>query len=152
MYEQLLRIKRRREDSAAAAVAEARRAAQAADDARRDKERELKAFVGWHVNEKERLFREVGGRNVTRKDLDRYREDIGVLRQRQIQLEEELAAAERAVSEAEAAVESARQRRIAANREVVKFEEYGSMLAAEEARAAQRREDSEADDIAARRV
>ena len=148
MFDELLRIKRRREDNAVAAVAEAKRAAESAAAAKREQERKLEDFDSWAAAERGRLDDKILGRAVTRSALDRYREDIGVLRERRLRLEEALAAAEAAAKDARAAVEVARQRRIEANREVVKFEEYGKALAAEERRAEQIREDTEAEEVA----
>ncbi|MCY3622480.1 MAG: YscO family type III secretion system apparatus protein [Gammaproteobacteria bacterium] len=146
MLDELLRIKRRREDSAAAALAEAKEAAERAEDAREAKQRDLADYAGWQAAEKERLYAKLHGRNVTRDALAKYREAVGALRQRHLQLEEELAEAVQAENRAAASLAEARQRRLEANREVAKFEDYGQTLAAEERRAAQAREDEEAED------
>lgn len=146
MLDELLRIKRRREDSAAAALAEAKDAAERAEAVRAAKERDLVDYARWQAAEKERLYAELHGRNVTRDALGKYREAVGALRRRHLQLEDELGAAVEAASAAAACLAEARQRRLVANREVTKFEDYGEALAAEEQRAAQAREDEEAED------
>ena len=146
MLDELLRIKRRREDSAAAALAEAKDAAERAEAAREAKQRDLADYARWQAAEKERLYAKLHGRNVTRDVLAKYREAVGALRQRHLQLEEELAEAVQAANRAAASLVEARQRRLEANREVTKFEDYGQKLAVEEQRAAQAREDEEAED------
>ncbi|MXY55910.1 MAG: hypothetical protein F4029_00410 [Gammaproteobacteria bacterium] len=146
MLDELMRIKRRREDSAATALAEAKDAAQRAEAAREAKQRDLAEYARWQATEKERLYAELHGRNVSRDVLAKYREAVGALRQRHLQLDEELVDAVEAANRAAANLAEARQRRLEANREVTKFEDYGQTLAADEQRAAQAREDEEAED------
>ena len=147
MLGDLLRIKRRREDDATAAVAEARVTLERRREACRAKERELAEYRTWQVAEKERLYAKVHHRNVTKDVLEKYREQLGMLRQRELQIEEERTQVEREAAEAEGALEQAQQRRIEAHREVVKFEEYQQTLEAERARDAQRKEDEETEDV-----
>lgn len=147
MLDDLLRIKRRREDDAVAAVAEARGALERRREACREKERELEEYRAWQVAEKERLYAKVHHRNVTKDTLEKYREQLGMIRQRELQIEEERTQAEREAADAQAALEQAQQRRIEAHREVVKFEEYQQTLEAERLRDAQRKEDEETEDV-----
>ena len=151
MLGDLLRIKRRREDDATAAVAEARAALERRREAVRDKEREFVEYRAWQVAEKERLYAKVHHRNVTKDTLEKYREQLGILRQRELQIEEERTQAEREAADAQSALEQAQQRRIEAHREVVKFEEYQQTLEAERLRDAQRKEDEETEDVVAGR-
>lgn len=147
MLDDLLRIKRRREDDAVAAVAEARGALERRREACREKERELEEYRAWQVAEKERLYAKVHHRNVTKDILEKYREQLGMIRQRELQIEEERTQAEREAADAQGALERAQQRRIEAHREVVKFEEYEQTLEAERLRDAQRKEDEETEDV-----
>ena len=151
MLEDLLRIKRRREDDAIAAAAEARRALERAEATRDAKERELEEYRRWHAEEKVRLYEQVHGRSVTRARLESYREEIGLLSQRELSLEEELAQAHEEAAAREAALREAKRRRMDAHREVVKFEEYQRTLDEEAARAAERKEETEAEDVLSRR-
>ena len=89
MLEDLLTIRRRREDDAAAVAGEARRTVaerRAACEARRAA---LDKYNARQEEEKARLYEEVHHKSVTRAKLEGYRERIGLLRQRQLQLEEE---------------------------------------------------------------
>ena len=147
MLDDLLRIKRRREDDAVADVAQARAALERRREACREKERELEEYRAWQVAEKERLYARVHHRNVTKDILEKYREQLGVLRQRELQIEEERTQAEREAADAQGALEQAQQARIEAHREVVKFEEYQQALEAERLRDAQRKEDEETEDV-----
>lgn len=151
MLEDLLRIKRRREDDAIAAAAEARRSLERSEAARDAKERELEEYRRWHAEEKVRLYEQVHGRSVTRARLESYREEIGLLSQRELSLEEELAQAHEEAGAREAALREAKRRRMDAHREVVKFEEYQRTLDEEAARAAERKEETEAEDVLSRR-
>ena len=87
------------------------------------------------------------GRASRGRSWESYRERIGLLRQRQLQLEEGIEKAERDVRAAEAELQEARRKRLDAHRQVVKFEEYQAVLEAEEKREAERREEIEAEDI-----
>ena len=147
MLDDLLSIKRRREDRATAAVAEAIRALDAARAACRAKENELKDYGVWQDSEKVRLFEEVREKSVSRADLEEYREQIGLLRQRHLQLQEELAAAQRDVETAESKLDEARHKRLEAQREVVKFEEFKRVRSEAELAEAERREEAETEDI-----
>ena len=147
MLDDLLSIKRRREDDATAAVAEANRSLDAALDARRAKEEELAAYVAWKQAENARLFEEVCKKSVSRSELEGYRERTGMLRQRHLQLQQELRAAGREFEAAESRLEEARRRRLFAHREVAKFKEFKRVLASERLVEAERREEAETEDI-----
>ncbi len=147
MLDDLLSIKRRREDQATAAVAEAIRVLDAARDACRAKGNELQEYGVWQESEKERLFEEMRAKSVSRADLEEYREQLGLLRQRHLQLQEELADAERDVVAAEGKLDEARHKRLEAHREVVKFEEFKRVRSEEQLVEAERREEGETEDI-----
>ncbi len=151
MLQDLLTVKRRREDDAIAAVREATRTLERRRAERQAKEQELLEYNVWQETEKVRLYEQVHGKAVSRSKLEDYRERIGLLRQRQLQLEEEIAAAEREVTVAEGDLQQARQRRVDAHREVVKFEEYQAVLDEEQRLAAERKEEAETEDIVASR-
>lgn len=147
MLEDLLIIKRRREDDAAAVVGEARRTAERQREACKTRRTALDEYNIWQEAEKLRLYEEVYRKSVTRAKLEGYRERIGLLRQRQLRLEEELDKAERDLQAAEAELQEARRKRLDAHRQVVKFEEYQAVLEAEQKREAERKEEAEAEDI-----
>ena len=148
MLEDLLTIKRRREDDAAAVVGEARRTVDRQRAACKAGQTALDEYNVWQEAEKVRLYEEVYRKSVTRAKLEGYRERIGLLRQRQLRLEEELDKAERDLQAAEAELQEARRKRLDAHRQVVKFEEYQAVLEAEQKREAERKEEAEAEDIA----
>ena len=148
MLEDLLTIKRRREDDAAAVVGEARRTVDRQRAACQAKRTSLDEYNVWQEAEKARLYEEVYRKSVTRAKLEGYRERTGLLRQRQLRLEEELEKAERDLQVAEAELEDARRKRLDAHRQVVKFEEYQAVLEAERKREVERKEEAEAEDIA----
>ena len=97
----------------------------------------LDEYKVWQEAEKLRLYEEVYRMCVTRATLEAYRERIGLLRQRQLQLEEELENAERDLQAAEAELQVAKRKRLDAHRQVVKFEEYQAVLEAEQKREAE---------------
>ena len=147
MLDDLLTIKRRREADAAAVVAKARRTVDQREAACQARRNELDEYNVWQKAEKARLDAEVYRRSVSRPKLEAYREQLGLIRQRQLQLEEELEKAGQALEAARAELQEARRKHLDAHRQVMKFEEYQAELEAEEKRTAQRREEAEADDI-----
>ncbi|MDE0365554.1 MAG: YscO family type III secretion system apparatus protein [Gammaproteobacteria bacterium] len=147
MLDEILTIKRRREDDAAAAVGEAQRTLERREAERQDKSRELREYDAWQAAERVRLFEDVRNRGVARADLERYRERVGLLRQRLLHLEEELAAAQEEAAAAESGLQKAREARLAAHREVLKYEEYQGILERERVREAERREEAETEDV-----
>lgn len=149
MLEDLLTIKRRREGDAAAVVREARRTVDRQRAVCRASRTALDEFNVWQEAERLRLYEEVYRKRVTRAKLEGYRERTGLLRQRQLRLEEDIENAERDLQVAEAELQEARRKRLDAHRQVVKFEEYQTVLEAERKREAERKE--EAEDIAPRR-
>ena len=151
MLHDILAIKRRREDDATAAVGDAQRRLERRRAEWRDKSRELEEYDVWQEAERVRLFEDVRNRGVTRDELERYRERVALLRQRGLRLEEELAGAQAKVAAAEGGLEKARAARLAAHREVLKYEEYRGILERERLREAERREETETEDIVAGR-
>ena len=152
MLEEIIAVKRRREDQAAAAAGKARQTLERCEAECEAKIRELTDYQAWQEAERVRLFEEVRNTGVTRAELERYREQVGLLRQRQMQLEEELARAQREAETAKSDLEKAREARLAAHREVLKFEEYQGVLEKDRLREAERREEAETEDIVARRL
>lgn len=151
MLADLLKIKRRREDDAVAAVAQAQRSLERLQSARDAKARELDEYRRWQEEEKLRLYERLHNRIVSRDKLEDYREQVALLRQRCLQLEEELARTEEDLAAGEEALRQAHQRRLDAHREVVKLEEYQRTLDEEHARAVERKEEAEAEDVVSRR-
>lgn len=151
MLADLLKIKRRREDDAVAALGEAQRSLERLGSARDAKARELDEYRRWQEEEKLRLYERLHNRFVSRDKLEDYREQVALLRQRCLQLEEELARSEQDLAAGEEALRQAHQRRLDAHREVVKLEEYQRTLDEEHARAVERKEEAEAEDVVSRR-
>ena len=147
MLEDLLTIKRRREDDAAAVVGEAQRTVDRQQAACQAKQAAIDEYNVWQRAEKSRLYEEVYRKSVSRAKLEGYREQTGLLRQRQLQLEEELEKAERDLQAAKAELQEARRKRLEAHQQVVKFEEYQAVLEAEQKRAAEHKEEAEAEEI-----
>ncbi|MCZ0944083.1 MAG: YscO family type III secretion system apparatus protein [Gammaproteobacteria bacterium] len=147
MLEELLTVKRRREDDAIAALAQARRALEQQQSLLEAKRRELEEYKAWRREEAERLFEAVRKQEVSRAKLERYRQEVALLQQREAQLGEELIAAERDVEAAKSNVAQAERQRMDAHKAVVKFEEYQKQVFEDEATEASRREEAELEDV-----
>ena len=149
MLDELLSIRRRREDDALARVGEAQRELDNQQTAYQAKQRELNDYEVRRQDEMVRLYQTVHQQNVNRIKLESYRQQIGLLRSRKLQLEDELARANQSVGAAHESLAQARRKRNDMHRAVVKFETYQSHLAEMEERGAERREESETEDVVA---
>lgn len=149
MLDELLSIRRRREDDAKTSLNEAQHELHRQQAALQAKERELTGFAAWRGDEQVRLYQVVHQRNLSRRKLDEYRQQIARLRSRELHLEDDFANTKQAVEEAHRNLAHARQKHISAHRNVLKLEAYQQHLTALEERKAQRREETEMEDIIA---
>ena len=146
MLHRLLTIKHQREGAATSRLVEAQRKCDRRRLDRQAKERNLSDYGAWRQQEEARLYKAVHHQELSRFRLESYRQRIAVMRSRELQLENDLAGSRHAVQVAEAELAEARQIRIDARREVVRFKEYLSHLSQVEKLSAERGEEAEADE------
>lgn len=151
MLTRLLTIKREREREAIARLGEAQREYDRLHAACQAKERKLQNFHDWREQEAARLYEAVHRQKLSAMKLDRYRQQIGFLRSRELKLEDELADARNALENAGRELKEHRRRGLQARREVVRFEEYVSRLTGMEELREERGEETETEETVAAR-
>lgn len=147
MFGELIKVKRLREDKAIAALNEAQTLLEQRIADAEAKRQEQADYSLWRTKRKQELYKDIEGKSVALKELEQMREQIASHRARDLQLQEEVAAAGREREAAEQALETARQVRLSAYREVAKYEQYSQTLADEEQRERERREEVEVEDM-----
>ncbi len=152
MLNDLLKIKRLREEDAIAALAKAQAFLERQIVTRDKKCREEDEYKVWRLSEEDRLYDEIYGKNVALKTLEELREQIGLLRQKELQLHEAYLQAEKDVAAAQSALEEAQRRRLETYKEMTKYEEYNQIIVDEEKRETERKEEIELEDFASRKL
>ncbi len=147
MLDDLLKIKRLREDDAISALVKAQSFLGEQIEARDAKQREEADYKVWRVDEENRLYDEICGKNVALSDLEKLREQIGLLRQRELALHAEFLQMQESVKQARSALEEAKRRRVQAHKEVTKYEEYNQIIVEREKREAEAKEEAELEDF-----
>ncbi|MGI9228487.1 MAG: type III secretion system stalk subunit SctO [Gammaproteobacteria bacterium] len=147
MLDELLKIKRLREDDAISKLVKAEALLEQRKKEKQAKEQELIDYREWRIKREEELYQEVEGKQLEVGKLVGIREHIASLRAKELAIEEELSKAKKAQQEAEQGVEDAKQVRLAAYREVTKYEEYIEKLKREEELEQERYEEKETEDL-----
>ncbi len=147
MFEDLLRIRRFREQSAANAVVRAKALVAEREQAVRDAEAAVVEFHGHRRAEEARLFEEIRGMAVKLEKLEDMKQSVALMRERELELEEAVEDARKAVVTAEEehgkAVEVHRQ----ALRALEKFKEFVEVQKAAARNAAARKEETETEEV-----
>lgn len=151
MLDDLLKIKRLREDEAAAALAKAQRFLEQKIALRGKKQQDEVDYKIWRLEEEERLYERIYGKNVVLSKLEKLREKVAGLRQKELQLHEEYLQADKDVDTARTELAEAKQRRLEAHKETNKYEEYDQIIKQEELRAAEHKEEVELEDFLSRK-
>ena len=128
MFAELLKVKRYRADRAAHATQVAAAAVERAKTALREAESILEQHREFMVAEETRLFDEIRGKPVGMKQIDKLKFDTAALKAKELELVEALEVAKQAIPPAEEALAEAKTSQKAAERAVVKFEEFVSEI------------------------
>ena len=147
MLNELLKIKRLREDDAILTLSKAQVFFEQRVVEREKKQEEEAEYKVWRVDEENRLYNEIYGKNLALGDLEKLREQIALLRQKELVLHEECLQAANNVASAQSALKEAKQRRVKAHKEVVKYEEYDKIIVAREKKEAEAKEEMELEDF-----
>lgn len=136
-----------REDAAVREARKAKAALEDAKDAAAAAREELRRYHEWRPGEEARLFERIRRKNIPASGLDQHREEVDALRMAELQREEAVAAADKAVVAAEKAEEKARQRQLAAARDRQKIEEHKNRWQIDEQRRQEAAEEAELEDF-----
>jgi len=143
----LIRVRQHREEQASQAVTVARRRWQEASELVARKQRELADYGAWRVTEETRLLDSLLERPLRMGEITDVRQMIGLLRDREFALTDELRQAESAETKAKAALEEARQKHTKAVRDLEKLTEHRQLWLQERAREQEAAEDLELEDF-----
>ncbi len=119
VLQDLLNVRQFREDTASQELLKARNRLAVAEQTLLDRQRELREYIAWRVAEEEKLYAQIMRREIQRKELDDLKLTIQELRDRELSFQENILKAEKAITEAKAALQQAQ----AAYRDTVKARE-----------------------------
>ena len=152
LLDELLRVKHLREDEAIKIMKEKQLKLEQCRKFLEGKIMQHDKYTRWRKAEEGRLYKEVLNKAVRAYNLNTMRDQITSFKEKQQQLKEEIEKAEAAVVEATEHLATARQARMDAYKTVQKYEEYRDIIQTIENRAAERREDLEAEEFNLRPV
>jgi hypothetical protein len=148
MYDELLRIKQYREQTAAQAVrcqqSLLEQQAQVLDQTREDATR----FHDQRLRDEQRLFEEIRNRTVKLRDIEDFNHRTAALREQEALLESRVLAEEKRLTDAQQALDAARQRYLATVREREKFDQFVDIQRVAAARESMMREENELEEVA----
>jgi|GEM_PF-1935944 len=161
MLHDLLKVKNIREESAEREVKRCQHELELAQQElkRREQEverrkQELQDYIRWRSQEEQRLYDNIMNTNVQQHDLDRLKQKVALMRDKDVALEQaiteaeqQVTAAQQQVRQAEQVLETARQAHYKAKQAVEKFEEFCKVQDEEAAKEASRLEDLEMEEF-----
>ena len=150
LLDNLVNIKRMREDAAIKEMQEKQLQLDQSREALKAKVIEHDKYHEWRETESQRLYAEVLEQDVQVSRLHTLRNLIQSFKERELQLKDEIAAAEAAVEEAAQQLVTARHARMEAYKVVQKFEEYRKIIRTTETKEAERREELETEEFRTR--
>ena len=132
---ELLRVRSLREEKMANEVSRCRLLVAEAEAMVEQRKRELVDYIAWRVGREEELYAQVMEQAIQRKELDELKLTIQILREKELNYEERIREAEKAVADALEALESAQRDHRAAIKARQKLDEHYGMWAQEVAKA-----------------
>lgn len=161
MLHDLLKVKNIREESAEREVKRCKHELELAEQEleRREQEverrkQELQDYILWRSQEEQRLYDNIMNTSVQQHDLDRLKQKVALMRDKDVTLEQAITEAEhqvvnaqQQVAQAEQVLETARQAHFKAKQAVEKFEEFCKVQDEEAAKEARRLEDLEMEEF-----
>ena len=147
ILQDLVDIRKMRENRAAQEAARARSFQDQASEAVTNAKRQLEEFRIWRTEEKDRLYNTIINQIVHMRDLDRLKEALAELDEREAMFMKRIADAERQLEEAVAVLDKARAAFREATRNVEKLDEHRETWETEAAREAERAADLEMEEF-----
>ncbi|WP_299732809.1 YscO family type III secretion system apparatus protein [uncultured Endozoicomonas sp.] len=147
MLKELLKVKKIREESA---EREVRRCEDTLEQRKKevaDRKRELAEYIDWRCKEEQQLYDNIMNTSVVQNDLDKLKQKVAIMREKDVAMEEAISEAEKQVVSAEEALESAKEKHVQAKLAVEKFEEFCKVQDEEAAKEALRLEDLEMEEF-----
>ena len=148
MFDELLRIKEFRESGASRALARARAVVAEKEQAVRDAKAALADHREFRVAEEARLFGEIRGETVKLEKLENMNQSIALMRDHDLELEESVGQAEKAVESAKEQLQMAADAYRDARKALQKFEEFFEIQKDAEQKAAEKKEEAAVEEVA----
>ena len=152
MLDKLLSVKRLREDEAEKKWIKAKENLKEKIAERAAKKQEYETYKTWRKKKEKHLYEEIIGQDIARKKLDATREQIGLLRQKQVALQQEWIDLGVVVEEARKAVEVSKDDYTKATKKVLKYEELDSIVQEEQNSENERKQEVESEDLQTRKT
>ena len=148
--EDLLRVRLFREDNAASEMSRRRTELESARALVVQRSKELEEYVEWRIRREEELYEEIIHKEVKLRSLDDLKQDIQLLREKQLVYEEKVREAERGVKDAEDALEQAHAAYLETVKDRQKIDEHKEIWAKETMKAAEADQEKEMEDFRVR--
>ena len=147
MLKNLLKVKKIREDTAEREVLRCENHVQQCQKELEDRKRELAEHIDWRCKEEQRLYDNIMNTPVLQRDIDKIKQKVAVMREKDIALQEAVTRAEQKLATAKEALETARENYNQAKMAVAKFEEFCRVQDEEANREMLRQEDLEMEEF-----
>ncbi|WP_067520318.1 type III secretion system stalk subunit SctO [Endozoicomonas ascidiicola] len=147
MLKELLKVKKIREESAEREVHRCEDILEQRKKDVADRKRELTEYIDWRCKEEQQLYDNIMNTSVVQNDLDKLKQKVAIMREKDVAMEEAISEAEKQVVSAEEALESAKEKHVQAKLAVEKFEEFCKVQDEEAAKEALRLEDLEMEEF-----
>ena len=148
--EDLLRIRQLRENEAAKKLAHAMDDLNAAQDRLRQSREELSEYSDWRVNRERELYDDVMNADVKPRDLDDLKQDVQILKEKELAFKKRVEECENSVTEFEQAYQRARTEHLATVRNLEKLTEHKREWAQNDARKSEQIQEREQEDFRSR--
>ncbi len=150
MLHDLLKIKHIREQSAEREVRKCQSQLEKAQQEVKNRQTAFEEYVEWRVQEEKRLYDNIINAEIHQNDLDKLKQEVAILREKDVTLEQAIAEAEKEVEVAKLALLEAQQQHAKAMQAVEKFEEFTKIQDEEAKKEAERLEDLEMEEFTVR--
>ena len=147
MLKELLRVKKIREESAEREVLRCEDVLRQRKKDVEDRKRELAEYIDWRCKEEQRLYDNIMNTSVLQNDLDKLKQKVAIMREKDVKLEEAISEAEKQVVVAEEALEAAKEHHLQTKIAVEKFTEFCKVQDEEAEKEALRLEDLEMEEF-----
>ncbi|MBI1247960.1 hypothetical protein GC197_08990 [bacterium] len=148
----LLRVRNFREENAANALTVKRRELEQAEQLVAQRKKELEDYIQWRINRESEMYQEVMKKSIHLQALDDLKQDIQILRDKQNIYEDQITKAEKALQEAQQALEQARVHHLQAVKDRKKIDEHKELWAQEVAKISESNQEKELEDFRVREL
>lgn len=143
----LLNVRRYREKNAQNAVRQAENAYKECVEKCRQQKENIQQYHNWRLTEEERKYTEILGKTVSLDDLENFKQYFGMLKAKELSLEEELLRLEKERTEAQNTVNLKKEEFKTAKKNTAKIEAHHDIWKQDAKKEQERQEDLEAEEF-----